>query len=320
MYYRANGKLLLTGEYFVLNGALSLALPAQKGQSLAITEEPFSQPILKWEAYNRLGRVWIAAILLLPNLNILACKERSRKQVNKLQNILMQAKLLNPNFLSKAQQTITVQTNLEFSEEWGLGTSSTLIYNIAKWANIDPFVLNHISFNGSGYDIACANAKSAIYYQLQNNKPIVKPAPFNPPFAKNLYFVYLRFKKDTRQGITHYQKYEAKPQIIDQLSDITRSVGRCKRLTTFEELMTEHESIVSTELHLKTANSIHFPDYPFGIIKSLGAWGGDFVLASSSESEKVTKAYFASKGFTTVVKYKDMILANDDESESEFAI
>lgn len=310
MNYRSNGKLLLTSEYFVLNGALSLALPTQKGQSLQVTEEPFSQPILKWNAYNRLGRIWIATILLLPTLDVLACKERSRKQVNKLQNILQQAKLLNPKFLNNTQQSLSVTTNLEFPEDWGLGTSSTLIYNIAKWANVDPFVLNKVSFNGSGYDIACANASLPIYYQLSDNKPIVKAAPFNPPFAKNIYFVYLRFKKDTRQGITHYQKYQPNPQIIDQLSDITRSVGRCKRLETFEELLTEHEKIISTELQLKTARSLHFADYPFGIIKSLGAWGGDFVLATSSESETVTKAYFASKGFTTVVKYKDMILSD----------
>lgn len=307
MNYRANGKLLLTSEYFVLNGALSLALPTQKGQSLQVTEETFSQPILKWNAYNRLGRIWIATILLLPTLEVLACKERSRKQVNKLQNILQQAKLLNPKFLSNTQQSLNVNTNLEFPEDWGLGTSSTIIYNVAKWANVDPFVLNKVSFNGSGYDIACANANLPIYYKLSDNKPIVKTAPFNPPFAKNLYFVYLRFKKDTRQGITHYQKYQPNPQIIDQLSDITRSVGRCKRLETFEELLTEHENIISAELKLKTARSLHFADYPFGIIKSLGAWGGDFVLATSSESETVTKAYFASKGFTTIVKYEDMV-------------
>lgn len=307
MNYRSNGKLLLTSEYFVLNGALSLALPTQKGQSLQVTEEPFSQPILKWNAYNRLGRIWIATILLLPTLDVLACKERSRKQVNKLQNILQQAKLLNPKFLSNTQQSLSVTTNLEFPEDWGLGTSSTLIYNIAKWANVDPFVLNKVSFNGSGYDIACANATLPIYYQLSDNKPIVKAAPFNPPFAKNIYFVYLRFKKDTRQGITHYKKHQPNPQIIDQLSDITRLVGRCKRLETFEELLTEHENIISAELQLKTARSLHFADYPFGIIKSLGAWGGDFVLATSSESETVTKAYFASKGFTTIVKYEDMV-------------
>ena len=111
--------------------------------------------------------------------------------------------MLNPKFLSNTQQSLSVTTNLEFPEDWGLGTSSTLIYNIAKWANVDPFVLNKVSFNGSGYDIACANATLPIYYQLSDNKPIVKAAPFNPPFAKNIYFVYLRFKKDTRQGITH---------------------------------------------------------------------------------------------------------------------
>ena len=39
---RAQGKLLLTGEYFVLDGALSLALPVRYGQTLQVlpSEKP----------------------------------------------------------------------------------------------------------------------------------------------------------------------------------------------------------------------------------------------------------------------------------------
>jgi hypothetical protein len=37
----------------------------------------------------------------------------------------------------------------------------------------------------------------------------------------------------------------------------------------------------------------------------LGAWGGDFVLATGGEKEK---QYFIQKGFTTVLSYAEMIL------------
>ena len=40
-------------------------------------------------------------------------------------------------------------------------------------------------------------------------------------------------------------------------------------------------------------------------IKSLGAWGGDFVMAISKENPS---AYFASKGYKTVIPYAEMIL------------
>jgi hypothetical protein len=47
-----------------------------------------------------------------------------------------------------------------------------------------------------------------------------------------------------------------------------------------------------------------FDDY-FGAVKSLGAWGGDFVLATG---DKTTPAYFKKKGYSTVLTYKEMIL------------
>ena len=47
-----------------------------------------------------------------------------------------------------------------------------------------------------------------------------------------------------------------------------------------------------------------FPDYP-GSIKSLGAWGGDFILATGTESER---EYFKEKGYTTLRSYRELIL------------
>ena len=42
-----------------------------------------------------------------------------------------------------------------------------------------------------------------------------------------------------------------------------------------------------------------------GQIKSLGAWGGDFILASG---DRQTPSFFEDKGFKTVIAYKDFIL------------
>jgi len=47
-----------------------------------------------------------------------------------------------------------------------------------------------------------------------------------------------------------------------------------------------------------------FPDY-FGTLKSLGAWGGDFILATGT---KETPRYFKNKGFETILTYSEMIL------------
>ena len=47
-----------------------------------------------------------------------------------------------------------------------------------------------------------------------------------------------------------------------------------------------------------------FPDFNGGI-KSLGAWGGDFFLATGDRSEM---KYFHDKGFTTIIPYRQMCL------------
>jgi hypothetical protein len=61
---------------------------------------------------------------------------------------------------------------------------------------------------------------------------------------------------------------------------------------------------MSSILELPTVKESLFCDFN-GSIKSLGAWGGDFVLVVSKENPI---SYFKNKGFKTIVAYKDMIL------------
>ena len=70
---------------------------------------------------------------------------------------------MNPEFL-QSEQGFLVKTNLTFPRDWGLGTSSTLINNIAQWAKVDAFQLLWNSFSGSGYDIANAQYNTPILY------------------------------------------------------------------------------------------------------------------------------------------------------------
>jgi hypothetical protein len=61
---------------------------------------------------------------------------------------------------------------LEFDRHSGLGSSSTVINNIAKYAGVDAFALNKIIFSGSGYDIACANAKKPVLFRIDEEGPV----------------------------------------------------------------------------------------------------------------------------------------------------
>jgi len=70
-------------------------------------------------------------------------------------------------------------------------------------------------------------------------------------------------------------------------------------------LLTTHETIISKLVQLPTITNQHFSDYKEGVIKSLGGWGGDFILVTGSPN---AMDYFREKGFTTIIPYSEMIL------------
>ena len=165
LQFHSNGKLLLTGEYYVLEGAKSLAIPTKFGQSLVVNQMPIEvgeTPILQWKSYDVEGNVWLEAAFNTHNFQILSSKGEGTPR---LQQILQQARKQNPNFLQSSSNNIQAQTHLQFARNWGLGSSSTLLSNIARWADIDAFELLEKTFGGSGYDIACAQSNQAILYQ-----------------------------------------------------------------------------------------------------------------------------------------------------------
>ncbi|MCK5814705.1 MAG: GHMP kinase [Flavobacteriaceae bacterium] len=304
----SNGKLLLTAEYLVLDGAKSLAMPTKFGQDLTVKK--IKEPSLIWESFDDEKNCWFSAEFRLPDLRIIsetfdAKTENSKESIAlTLQNILLEAQKMNLEFLI-SDGGFLVKTNLTFPRDWGLGTSSTLINNIAQWAKVDAFELLKKSFGGSGYDIACAQNDSSITFQLQNNKPIVEMVDFNPSFKDQLYFVHLNIKQDSKKGIQRYkEKRGAINEEIERVSEITNEMIGCNNLSKFEKLIIEHEQIISKIIQNKPVKEILFPDY-FGVVKSLGAWGGDFVLVTGDER---TPMYFKGKGFGTVIRYRDMIL------------
>lgn len=306
--YYSNGKLLLTGEYFVLDGAKSLAVPTTCGQDLQI--EPINQPELIWKSFTNTGECWLEAIFELPKLRLTSAIYDDKKDGGKgnlaenLFEILLQIRKLNPAFLN-SESGFLVKTNLTFPKNWGLGTSSTLINNLASWAKVNPYQLLEKTFGGSGYDIACAQNNTPVLFTRKGYEPIVEKVNFNPNFKDQLYFVYLNKKQNSRDGIQRFKSLKGNlTSEIKQISQLTDAFVVCNNLVDFEKLLVEHEQIVSKTIQLKTVQEIYFLDY-FGQTKSLGAWGGDFILATGNAN---TPNYFKGKGFQTVISYLDLIL------------
>ena len=297
--YHTQGKLLLTGEYFVLDGALALALPTRLGQHFKL--EPGKPGELSWQSYDADGTCWFNVTLEIPSLKIISGEPAEPAQ--RLIQVLEQAFLLS-NIPMNNLAGCAVKSQLDFSRHWGLGSSSTLISFVAHLAQVDPYDLLAKTFGGSGYDLACALAKGPIIYQNR----VAQPVAFHPAFADQLFFVYLGKKQNSREGIQRYRALGEKVKVsLAEINQLTLDVVACDSLETFESLMLQHERIVSTMLDLPRAQDLYFSDY-WGVVKSLGAWGGDFVLATSDRDAVTTKNYFQQKGFEVVLPYKSLIL------------
>ena len=161
-----------------------------------------------------------------------------------------------------------------------------------------------MTFGGSGFDIACAQHDSGILYQLKSGKPTLKPVVFSPPFLDALFFVHRNQKQNSRDGIAAY-KIQTAHKTLDftALNTLTLELLNCSDLKTFEALLEQHEGFISKLIQQPPLKDV-FPDYE-GAIKSLGAWGGDFFLATGNTK---TMAYFKSKGYSTIVPFSEMIL------------
>jgi mevalonate kinase len=296
--FYSNGKLLLSGEYAILDGALGLAIPTSYGQSLHIT--PKASGFLEWTSFDENKEVWFSAKFGLKSWDVVSTSNEATAQT--LLTLLLEANAQNPLLLTDSDG-FQIETHLTFPQSWGLGTSSTLINNLAQWARVDAFQLLRNAFGGSGYDIACAQHNAPITYQLKAGEPQVTKIDFDPVFKESLYFVHLNQKQSSKEAIANYreQRFD-KSEFINRVSGITRQMIEATTLSGFESLMEEHEALLSSILKIEPVKQRLFPDY-FGMVKSLGAWGGDFVLATGDEQ---TVSYFTSKGYNTVVPYSKM--------------
>ncbi|RED25303.1 mevalonate kinase [Flavobacterium cutihirudinis] len=298
--FYSNGKLFISGEYLVLDGADAFALPTKFGQNLVV--ENTKDKTIDWKSYDYDNTLWFENTISFDEIiNNNASEIETVKTT--LINILHEAYLLNPDFIDNSEG-YKITTNLTFPRNWGLGTSSTLINNVAQWAKINAFTLLKNSFGGSGYDIACAQNDTPILYKIENNS--VQPVTFNPDFTKNIFFVYLNKKQNSKTAIHAYNKHKDQnlTKSVAENNKITNAILHAKTLKEFAFAVERHENHLSNILEISTIKEIAFPDFN-GTIKSLGAWGGDFVMVLSEENPK---AYFQSKGYETMLTYEEMIL------------
>ncbi len=310
--YQAHGKFLLTGEYLVLKGALALALPLKLGQSLQTSLADTDTHRMHWIA-SQPDKHWFSVLFDTDTLESVSTDDPAKAE--KLSNILKAVRQLKSDAFLGCDMRF--HTHLDFNPEWGLGSSSTLIANLARWANVNPYELLKMTFGGSGYDIACATAEGPIYYEIKTEvpepiegpTPMVEPIHFTPPFADHLFFIYQGQKQSSSKEVKAFLA-KANPidlqKDIEAVSEISRAVPKCESLDEFGLLMQCHERIIARCIGQEPVQK-RFPGFE-GVLKSLGAWGGDFILAATEWTENQVKKYFKRKGLEVIFGYEKMVI------------
>lgn len=314
IHLRASGKLLLTGEYFVLDGALALALPVRFGQTLQADFDASETPgQLRWESLDADGTCWFSASFDLTDFS--PSQFSDEKTARTVQAILQNCRAQNPSFLvlspaavpPAAHRPPSTVIQADFPRKWGLGTSSTLIAAVSRWAAVDPYKVLFATLGGSGYDIACAFAEGPILYRLSGQVPEIQSVAFAPDFSEQLYFVFLGQKQDSREGIRRYRERASQlTGLLPEISELTRQFLSAKTLSELDAVIAAHEHLVARALDLPRAKSLYFNDF-WGEVKSLGAWGGDFALVTSARSEAETRQFFREKGCETFFPFRAMV-------------
>lgn len=296
--FYSSGKLLLCGEYAVLHGATAFALPTKRGQKLAVEFQESNSHYINWKSYDTNNKSWFEAKVLLPYFIV----EETNDDLIAIQLVrfLINAKQLNPIFLNQTGEYI-VNTYLEFDNNEGLGSSSTLTNNIAQWANINPFSLHFNAFKGSGFDVAVAKEQKPLLYTMNGEQPQIETVNWDKNFTDKLYFVYLNQKQNSRREIAKFNQQLTSTQVA-QISRISKLIAINDDYFEFCLLLELAENETALFLDRKTIKQELFSDYK-GSIKSLGAWGGDYILATGED----TVNYFNQKGYERVIPFGEMI-------------
>ncbi len=278
-----------------------MACPTRFGQEFTFHQASQAQAF-SWHAFDHQGEQWLEAQFDQQGY-LQTSTDNAAGQL--LEKIFQYFARLKPGFWEK-QTLASVVSHLDFPRLWGLGSSSTLIAALAQWAGVDAFELLDATLGGSGYDIACAQTNSPILYQRRQNRAAYVELPYAPAFADHLLFVYLGKKQDSRTGIGHYRQMGLeKDEWINKISYLTIRFLQSQTAAQLAEVMALHEDYISEALQLPKVKDLYFPDFE-GAVKSLGAWGGDFILACSPLPSSVVKTYFQEKGFETILTFDEL--------------
>lgn len=296
-HFEASGKLMITGEYLVLDGAKAWAVPTRFGQSLTPLHSPGAG--LKWQSLDLNGNVWFQALW-----------DGSGKLLNQtdidvaetLHRLLTTARSMGASPFNGWN----IRMDTDFPAEWGLGSSSSLVATIAMWLQVDPYQLFDRCLTGSGYDVAVAFTNHSLIYTVDREKNrTITPVHHTPDFSDQLFFCYSGNKQKSSSEVVRYELIDSDIRLnaIPELDRVTDAMLNAETLNDFQSSMEQHEGIVGTVLGRDPLKS-KWKNLT-GMVKSLGAWGGDFFLLATDDMGDLNK--LKDRGIEHVFPWKEIL-------------
>lgn len=293
--FSASGKLLLFGEYLVLRGAKCFAMPLNAGQQLVLQQNEGKG--IRWQCFEENKNCWLE-VALSNELAIISSNSPEKAAI--VQKLLQYIDEKQPDLVF---ENLDFKFKLSFNRQFGFGTSATFISLISQWSGVDPYELLAHSFGGSGYDIATATSGKPLIYSTE--KKVERFCNIHDSITKNLLFIYLGKKQTSSKEIALFNHKATTDDQIETMNSIVAQATECQEIFGWEKLMNESEQLLCSLLHYPMIKEDYFRDYPFAI-KSLGAWGGDFIMATCRNIEE-GKRYFKYKGLKVSFTFAELI-------------
>ena len=273
---------MLAGEYLALHGLETFAFPIKYGQKLTLWQSAKEGALLKWKSKNYEGKTWFTCEI--ETKNVLEKVTDNATVSGRICELIQLAKQLNPRF--ELNGTYMIETQLEFDQSFGLGSSSTLVSLIAQWARVDVMQLQHKVFGGSGYDAAvCSIQKPLVYWKNEMGTANWALWEMNDEMSSDWLLCFPRKKVNSRSSLDqvkeNLQKVVNDSVMMTQLDTILQQVKVADTTEALELSLEIWQAFISKCLGLSTAyTDLGIKKVNGGLCKYLGAWGGDIILVN----------------------------------------
>ena len=257
---------MLCGEYAVTVGVEALAIPVVPGQWMFVWEfdSPGGGDRLIWEAKEKNGNTWMNESFALPLETMPAEAEKSSERDRSREVLHSMLCMVAEGFWKKGK-SYRIETQLEFERSSGLGSSSTMVANFARFAGLDAQIVQQKVFGGSGYDVAVAELGKGLVFWKNGEVANWDKWSLSSDLTNKWKIVFLGKKQNSRSALSDVKaKLTAMKNddfLMHQLQQVCAAVKLANQVPMLEAGLEMWQAILAMSLELETPYQ-HFKFQP----------------------------------------------------------